>query len=466
MTRNILLLSIEDLNDFIAPLGGHPDARTPNLTRLAARALTFERAYAAAPACSPARAAVLFGQAPWRTGVYTNAHEWSQAHAPGRRLSLIGHARDAGWRTLGAGKIFHGAQRGIDEDDWVDYVDEPRDSHAVVSPLAREGLIGRGSDYGPIAGTGPLYDERNAARLMADMTPGAAGRFWALGLFRPHLPFLVPHPYFDLLPARVAPAPGLDDETGLAELPPEALRVVTGRKLGAALEKRGEYNAFLRAYLAAIAYADDVLGRVLDHLDEAGLTESTLIVLWSDHGWQFGEKLCYRKFTLWERALRVPLMIAGPGVAPRRVGEPVGNLDIFATLLDVMGAAPKQAMDGQSLRPLFEGRTSGLGGDAVAVWGFPGWGVEPDRMARTIRTKTHRYTRYWNGGEELYDHRDDPFERRNLLHGPRLRRACRGLADELGARLPALAPAIADRRFADAAERARIARMEAKHPGP
>lgn len=438
---NVLFLSIEDLNDFIEPLGGHPQAITPNLTRLARRAAVFEHAYAPAPACAPARAAVLFGQAPWRTGLYVNAHDWPMAHEAGRRLSLVGRMRDAGFATIGAGKVFHWADKGIDPEDWDEYHVTPKESFPPVSAIVRGGDLGRGSDFGPVDVDEALYDERNTDHICAAMTRGAERRFWALGLFRPHLPFIVPRRFFDLYPERVDPPPGLpqgfdpDDEGALKGLPEEAKSFIP-RRLGRGLARYQEYNAFLRAYLASVSYADHLLGRVLDRMEDQGLFESTLVILWSDHGWQFGEKLCFKKFTLWERALRVPLMIAGPGVPARRIAAPVSTLDIFPTLMARAGGGAAQPLDGRDLSPLLAGEEGR--GAAISVWGHMERDGQPARLAATARTATHRYTRYWNGGEELYDHRADPFERRNLLAGRgrwRARLRARALRPLLPARM-------------------------------
>ncbi len=440
---NFLFLSIEDLNDFIEPLGGHPEVRTPNIARLAARSAVFERAYATAPACSPARAAALFGQAPWRTGIYANGHDWRMVHKTGRRLSIVGHMRDAGFATIGAGKIFHLAENGIDPDDWDEYFVEGRRRHPPTSVIARAGEFGPNMDYGPAESDEPQYDELNADRIVSQMTRGADGRFWALGLFRPHLPCIVPQRFFDLYPEEVALPPGMpgpfdmENERELAAVPPEARRFII-RPIGQKIHRARDYNAFLRAYLASISYADWLLGRVLDRLEDQGLLDSTIIVLWSDHGYQVGEKLAFTKFTLWERALRIPMMVAGPGIVPRRIGQPVTNMDLFPTLIALAGAKPKQATDGRDLSALLAGGPEDGEAAALAVWGLFPPPRARDLLAVTARTRRHRFTRYWNGGEELYDHESDPFERKNLAKAsPLMRFARSGLRARLAERLPA-----------------------------
>ena len=421
---NVLFLSIEDLNDFVEPLGGYPGVSTPNIARLAARGALFERAYAASPACSPSRTSVLFGQAPWRTGVYVNRHRWDAVYPKGRRLSLAGRAKEAGFETHGAGKVFFLAHDGVDPDEWDAYHATRRGgARRAVGALRHIGFLGAQEDYGPVPNDEVLYDQINADWIAGRITRDADNQFWALGLYRPHLPWLVQQRFFDIYPDDPAPPPGLDaafdpyDDRQIAGLPSEAREMIARRGLGRKLHEAGEYGAFLRAYLASISFADHLVGALLDRLAETGQDGNTLIVLWSDHGMQFGEKLAFSKFTLWERALRVPLIFAGPGIAPRRIGQPVSLMDIYPTLAAKMGAPLPHDVDGADLTPLLDGAAENPDAAALSIWGKLRDGEEPDRLAISVRSATRRYTRYWRGGEELYDHESDPHEKRNRLAG-------------------------------------------------
>ncbi|MEM9436585.1 MAG: sulfatase-like hydrolase/transferase [Pseudomonadota bacterium] len=419
--ENILLLSVEDLNDWISPLGGHPDAYTPDMARLAKRAFSFEAAYAASPACSPSRTATLFGQGPWRNGIYGNEQSWNMAYPKGKRLSIAGRAREAGWRTVMAGKVYHEGKSGQDPEDWDVMHPRRNEEFPPVSRAAKEGRFKPSDDFGPTDAE-RTSDDAFCDAMIAEMKPGATRQFWAHGIYRPHLPFIVPKRFFDLIPdpPRLPPAFGnrgfdAEDDGELLPLPRHAGNM-SRRWTGRVLQETGEYYDFVRAYLASVAYADHLVGRLLDHLDETGLSASTLIVLWSDHGWQFGEKLAFRKFSLWERSLRVPLMVAGPGVAPGKTREPVSLLDIYPTLLEVIGGEAPHTLDGQNLWPVMGGEKGR--GYAVSAFRVPNKKApERARISTSVRNEEHRLIRYFDGTGELYRHLDDPFEKKTLVSG-------------------------------------------------
>lgn len=419
---NVLFLSIEDLNDWISPLGGHPDTITPNLQRLADRAVVFENAYAEAPACSPSRTATLFGQHPWSTGVYVNRHKWHDAYAHGERASMVGRLRDAGWQTRGAGKVFHVYPHKFDHADWthwhedrIEVFDQP------ISRARAEFNLGLNTDWGPIEDDQLLFDDRNTDWMVNQLEPGATGQFWALGIYRPHLPFVVQKKYFDRFPDEVSDPPGLGmnrfDARDFSRHKPLSQAGIAMADLAKAMRRAiwrtGEYKDIVKAYLASITYADELLGKVLDRMDAAGLWDNTHVIMWSDHGLQLGEKLAFRKFTLWERALRVPMMIAGPDVTPDRCDQPVSLTDLAPTVFSRLGLEPPAQFEGQDLTPALSGKR--LPRDhATAVWGTGFDGDEP-RLSMTARSATHRYILYWDGSEELYDHHNDPWEHHNLI---------------------------------------------------
>ena len=426
--KNLLLVSIEDLNDWIEPLGGHPDAFTPNLTRLAGMGAVFTQAYAPAPACSPSRTAALFSKFPWETGLYRNSDLWHDHFEPGGRQSLIGRLRDSGMFTSGCGKVFHSRYRAnkekgsLDDGDWDTFYLASKVRYPPVSRSVQSGDLGNNADFGIDPTDEPSYDDRNTDWMVERIKPGAVNQAWAFGIYRPHLPFIVPGEYFELIPKHVSLPPGLgvdvfdpDNDLMLEGLPGAARKLSKKvSRTGRILHNHGEYHDFLRAYLASIAYADSKLGKVLDRLEECGLIDNTLIVLWSDHGWQLGEKLAFRKFTLWERALRVPVMFAGAGIRPSRIEIAISLVDIAPTILTMLGLAPVEAFSGQDLSPVIRGGARPARPYAASVWGTNVNDAQKFRLAYSVRSERYRMTKYWNGAYELYDHAVDPYEHENV----------------------------------------------------
>lgn len=416
--QNILFISIEDLNDWIEPLGGHPDTITPNMQRLADRAALFTNAYAAAPACSPSRTATLFGRNPWETGVYANQQHWHH-HFSDQSHSIIGHFKSAGYKTVGAGKVFHGKQHGETTSCWDEFLPLDEGPPTYVSNAIQNGRMQPNNDFGPSPENAEPFDQSATTFILERMESGVTGQFWALGLYRPHLPFIVPQRFFDAIPKQVANPPGMglnefdpENKTLWARLPSAAKRMVkTWLKTGVVLQETNEYHDFVRAYLASIHYADFLLGQVLDHMDKTKLWDNTHVVLWSDHGWQLGEKLMFRKFSLWERALRVPLMIAGPSITPAKMDTPISLVDLAPTLLNLADLNSDPNHSGNDLLS-----------STISHYACATWGINQDRQdiktAITVRSKTHRLIMYWNQEMELYDHRTDPFEHTNLLFEP------------------------------------------------
>ena len=193
--------------------------------------------------------------------------------------------------------------------------------------------------------------------------------------------------------------------------------------------KHAQWRKAVHGYLAATAFADAQVGRVLDALDKSGQADNTIVVLWTDHGWHLGEKKHWRKFTLWEESARTPLMfvvpkglakaLPGGTLADVRVDRPVGLIDIYPTLLDLCGLAANPANEGRSLAPLLA--------DKNAKWQRPALTTH-GRNNHGLRTARWRYIRYADGSEELYDHEADPNEWRNLADNPKLAKTKKRLA--------------------------------------
>lgn len=435
---NILFISIDDLNDWIGPLSqagspalGYPGVHTPHLDELAKMGTVFRSAYAHVPACSPSRTSTLLGASADRTGIYFNTQSWKN-NALGGAESVIGYFRRAGWTTAGSGKIFHRWDADLRRSDWDEYwlPDRYLDSyhHRVGPELSRvaQNKPGRDmTDFGAGNGEGGRADQQVAAWTMTDIVRHfpKGGRFQAVGFYRPHLPFIVAKEFHDLYPrTRLQTPPGFlpgaksfrGNARDLDDLPREARDLILTR-LGDDLERTGEYLDLLRSYLASISFADRRVGDLMRALKAAGEYTNTYIVLWSDHGWQLGEKFAFKKFTLWERALRVPMIVVGPGVRQQVIDSPVSLNDIFPTLCGLTGLPRPDWVDG---RDHSETLTTGKpieNAQAISIYGNKKRTQLPNAaIYAKVHTERWNYTRYGPDRAELYDRANDPHEWTNL----------------------------------------------------
>jgi arylsulfatase A-like enzyme len=455
---NVLMIIVDDMNDWVACLGGHPDVRTPHLDRLARRGLLFTNAHCPAPVCNPSRVAVLTGRAPGSTGIYDNSVVWHEAL--GDVASLPGHFRRHGYRTLGGGKVNHhmpGFNRASDWDEYFDQVFDSQYQEALrrgagskafrwpegfplnglpeVGGLSNPPANPREFDWGPFdrpddaMGDGQMvaWAEaflRRGGKAEGD-DPDQRPFFLAAGIYRPHLPMYAPRGYFELYPPASITLPPVLANDG-DDLPEGGRRMAADRRGDLELVRRhGRYRELLQAYLANITFADALVGRLLDALEAGPARDHTIVVFWSDHGWHLGEKDHLHKFTLWERSTRVPLVIAAPGTGPRGgvSARPVGLIDLFPTLLELCGLPPVEQLDGRSLVPLLRAPDADWDHPALTTHG---------RGNHALRSERWRYIRYADGGEELYDHHSDPHEWRNLADSP----AHAAVKADLAARLP------------------------------
>lgn len=418
---NVLFLAVDDLNDWITPLGGHPQSATPNIDRLAKRGMLFTSTYCAAPACNPSRAALMTGIRPSTSGVYNNPDPWRVAMPDA--VTLPQHFMAHGYTALGSGKIYHGSFP--DPASWDEYwpsktKQTPGDPMPPNRPI--NGIPNTAHfDWGPV----DVDDAEMGDAQVADWVIQQLGRkydkpfFLACGMFRPHLPWYVPQKYFDQFPLEDIRLPEvLKDD--LDDIPPAGIRMARPDRDHAKVVKYNQWHKAVQGYLASIAFCDGQIGRVLDALDASPYASNTIIVFWTDHGWHLGEKEHWRKFALWEEATRTPMLIVAPGVAPgSRCDTPVGLIDIYPTLADLCGLPARDELAGASLRPLLE--------DSNAAWERPALTTH-GRNNHALRSTRYRYIRYEDGSEELYDHQVDPMEWKNLAGDPEYGEVKQGLA--------------------------------------
>ena len=446
---NVLMIVVDDMNDWVGCLGGHPDAKTPNIDRLARRGLLFENAHVAAPVCNPSRVATMTGRSPANTGIYDNSVVWHQAF-PGIP-TIPAHFKANGYHVVGGGKLNHHMPGFNRREDWHDCFDQvfdnpyqdqlargldvknfswpsgfPLNQLPAVKSLSRPPMNAKEFDWGAFDKSDLEMGDGQMVRWATAFLKQPAPRpfFLAAGIFRPHLPFHAPRKYFDMFPQdqiTLPPAPGDDCD----DLPDAGKAMAANRRPDLDLViQSGRYREFLQAYLASIAYADALIGRLIDALDAGPAAKNTLIVLWSDHGWHFGEKQHLHKFTLWERSTRVPFIIAAPGVtkSDTRTDRPVGLIDLFPTLNELCALPAIASLDGRSLVPLLKAPFLDWNQPALTTHG---------QGNHALRNRRWRYIRYADGGEELYDYESDPNEWTNLAMLPEFATVKTSLATSL-----------------------------------
>ncbi len=410
---NILLILIDDLNDDVGFLGSE-SAVTPHLDALASQGVVFDRAYAQAPLCNPSRVSLLTGTYPSSTGTYGLKPDFWEVPALAQLQTLPEYFRRAGYRTGMVGKVFHQQFHEPSFDDVI------RGWFGAFGPFPPTSLEpGLGERFNPYFDWGPWQKEQDtpdykvgdaASRMLLEAT-GQAPFFLSVGFFRPHNPRFAPQPFFDLHPLEGISVP--PPETDLEQQVPAFGQTLVSYR------RRQKFNAFMRggdrgqrslqAYRAAVSLVDQQIGRLLDTLEASGAAGQTIVVVASDHGVQNGEKNLWFKRTLWEGSTRVPLVIALPGAAPRRVQSPVGLIDLFPTLTELAGIKGPGQLEGVSLAPwLLSDQWKSLD-DRPAVLTVHG----PGNFA--LRSRHFRYIRYADGTEELYDHRQDTQELKNLV---------------------------------------------------
>ena len=423
---NVLFISVDDLNDWIGCMGGHPQTKTPNFDRLARSGVLFSNAHCVAPACNPSRTAVMTGLSPHRTGLYANEQKM-RAILPDAELMPVAFQKNGYWAG-GSGKMLHYF---IDARSWDDYFPEKESENPfpfTKYPDTRPLSLPRGgpwqyveTDWGPLAvddeGFGGDY---SVAEWIGKHLRQEHGKpfYLACGIYRPHEPWFVPEKYFEPFPLESIVLPPGFKEDDLEDLPPEGKRRGPNRYF-AHIQKEGQWKQGLQGYLASIHFADAMLGRVLDALKEGPHRDNTIVVLWSDHGWHLGEKQHWQKFSPWRASTRVPLMIRVPKGSPGcKTGttagsiceQPVSLLSLYPTLLELCGLPARPALHGRSLVPLLK--------DEEADWPYVAYTWLHDAGSVAVSDRDWRYIHYKQGGEELYHIKKDPYEWNNLAVHP------------------------------------------------
>ena len=413
---NVLFIAIDDQNDWIGAFGGHPLAKTPNIDKLAQRGTAFLNAHIQSPLCNPCRTSLLLGLRATTTGIYGLSPWFRNVEAWKDRVTLPQHFKAHGYKTLTTGKIYHGNAGGPKErtkefDVWGPaggLCAKPPKKLVQPTPMGNHPLI----DWGCF----PHKDEDKGDYQVASWAveqlktlPKDQPFFLAAGFFLPHVPCYATQKWFDLYPDddSVLPPVKDDDRDDTPHfswylhwyLPEVRLKW---------LKENNQWRNLVRSYLACTSFVDSQVGRIIEALDDAGLADNTVIVLWGDHGWHLGEKGITGKNTLWERSTRVPLLFAGPGVTKGgRCRRPAELLDIYPTLTELCGLTPRTDLEGMSLVPQLRSDTAPRTRPAI---------TSHNQGNHSVRSERWRYIHYADGTEELYDHQRDPNEWTNLAN--------------------------------------------------
>ena len=412
---SVLLINVDDWNDWNSVLKGHSQAITPNIERFAKKGVTFSNAICASPSCVPSRPALFTGIAPSRSGNISNdsgKRPW-RFYAGPVTITIPKLFSQNGWASIGIAKNFH---RG-DVPEFDTYIPPFK----TPKKLKKVGLNLNSSAIWDIADmpVSEMGDYKAASAAIKTIDSHEGPLLLSVGIYRPHVPWIVPQAYFDMYPPETLKL----SERRVKDLDdlPERLKLVAGleAKFGKGyhekLVEKGYDKQFVRAYLASVTFADEQVGRILDAWYASPYAETGYVVLWRDHGYMLGEKNAWSKIKPWYDSSHSNFMVAGPGLPKDAVcGKAVSLLDLYPTLVELLDLPkPPQKLDGNSLVPLLN--------NPDAEWD------RPVRMTsqmdgvffESILSNDFRMTRLATGETELYKLANDPHEFTNLAENPK-----------------------------------------------
>ena len=417
---NVLFIASDDLRPTLGTYG-NAIVKTPNIDKLASQGVRFDRAYAQYPLCNPSRSSLLTGKYPTQTSILDNEYYFRALHP--ELVSLTQHFKANGYATLRSGKVFHG---GIDDTDSWTEGGEAREFTGAKRPPSNPDSADRTSQSDRIVtleGDGESNGDYKAATRAIQFLNKYKDQpfFLAFGPAKPHSPPTAPKKYFDLydadkipLPPDFAPRPAAPAGFPEISIARRNTDLFIGRDASPA-----QAREMIRAYYASVSFMDAQVGRVIDELDRLKLREKTIIVFFGDHGYHLGEKGKWSKaYSLFDIAIRVPLIIAIPNGKPGASPRTVGLLDLFPTLVEFCGLpqpykAPSK-LEGNSLIPLLR--------NPNAKWNHPAFSVVQygGKIGFSVRTERWHYVQWEHGalGEMLLDSVNDPFELKNLASDP------------------------------------------------
>lgn len=422
---DIVFIIVDDLNDWLGCLGGHPNAKSPNIDAIAADGMLFSQGYCNSPQCRPSRTSLMTGVYPFKTGTYFNARFDQESNVTTPTLQKF--FMESGYRVASGGKVFHGTP-GKHGDSLFKKPSDPKppkgrnNFNAMAAPNDGYALDVKDeemSDYKVAQWATEQWNTVTDKPLL--MT---------VGFFRPHRPLHVPKPWFDQFPLSSIRRPtepdGGDDWDDIPEFARQLARTHAHKPLHNGLSDHeyivanDAWDATIRAYHASIAFVDHQIGRLISSLKKNPRGRETYVMLVSDHGWHLGEKKHWCKGAIWEQTTHIPFIVRGPGIqAGTTCTQPVSLIDVYPSLLDFAGLDVPEWLDGTSIKPQLTDPSTPRG-PAISSYGDGN---------TSIRTENWRYIRYEDGSEELYDHRIDPNEWTNLVDKPEHTETVKRLAE-------------------------------------
>ena len=431
---DIVFIIVDDLNDWVGCLGGHPDAKSPNIDALAASGMLFSQGYCNSPQCRPSRTSLNYGIYPFKTGTYFNARFPDEAKI--KTPTMQEFFMDNGYRVASGGKVFHGTPGRFGDSLFK----RPRDPRPPKGQDNFNAMRAPNDGYALDVADEEMGDYK-VAQWATQQWKKVTDKplFMSVGFFRPHRPLQVPKPWFDHFPldsiTRPTEPEDVDDWDDMPEFARRLARTHAHKPLHKGplnellsdheyIVANDQWDATIRAYQASIAFVDRQIGRFIDSLRENPRGRETYVMLVSDHGWHLGEKKHWCKGAIWEQTTHIPFIVRGPGIETgSECLQPVSLIDVYPSLVDIAGLDIPAWLDGASVKPQLADPSSPRGA-AISSYG---------EGNTSIRTERWRYIRYEDGSEELYDHRADPDEWTNLANKPEHASTKRKLAEMIPA---------------------------------
>lgn len=429
-TKNpdVVLIVVDDLNDWVGVMKGHPQSLTPNMDAFAEQGLLFTNAHCNAPQCYPSRQSFLKGLYPKSTGIYFNQTKRpsffgtqpmegkTSKAAHDTVINIHKHFLNNNYRVVSGGKITNYSKPDPDLDSYLPL--QATKLKDITFTDEKKNLWG---DGGPHNSSDEETGDHKVAQWAINEwnTQSDKPIFMTVGFYRPHRPQNVPKKYFDKFPPETTKLPLLPDGDDWDDMPPYAVALArahahkefhqgkySDHEKILEIGGEAEWKYMVSAYLACVNYVDTQIGLFLDVLKKNPRNRETMIILTSDHGWNLGEKKHWTKAALWNNTTRVPFMVVAPGFtqASTTNNQPISLVDIYPTLCDLAGLEPPEHLEGKSIVPLIKDP------QRKRSYAFLSYG--PENTA--VQTETLRYIRYEDGSEELYNHDNDPHEWVNL----------------------------------------------------